>query len=224
MLRAALVLLGITFGISPAYSQVVFKGPSEAKPNKMVIVTLEKVDGDDLKLQGFVNGKPSDAGDWLLMKNLDNQIVIFLMTEKEALYTFVAAVNKGGKTFVTNHILMIGTPTPTPTPNPNPNPQPTTFEMKLRDAYVKTPDPTSLVKLISILEEVSSQNYRSFDDMESIYVATGQRYLPGPELISVRDVLTAELVAQLGTDPRKRDVQKGKDIYKQAVICLKGLQ
>lgn len=231
MLRlATAAIIAMCLSIGTADAQVVFKGPTEAKVNKQIRVTLEKVDGDDLQIQGFVDGKPitDTEGDWLVMKNLKDQIVIFILTDKEAVYTFVAGVNKGGKTLLSNHTVTIGIPKPNPTPvDPTPTPKPVDPDAslggKLKTAYRVSPDAASLTKLIAILEEVSGQNYKNFDDMEAVLVSTGKKFLPNGELQKLRDLITDEIVSKVGVDPRKRDVDKVKAIYKEAITALKGV-
>lgn len=204
-----------------ANAQVVFRGPTEGKPARMNRITLEKVEGDDLKILGFVDGKPNTEsdGDFSIMKNLDNKIIIFIFTDKEAVFTFVAGVSKGGKTHLSSHTITIGTPKP-PTP---PAPPDSDFASKLKTAYRVSPDATSLAKLIAILEEVSSQTYANYDQMESVLAATGKKFLPNDELRKVRDAISDEIVAKCGTDNRKKDIDKVKAIYAEAIKALKGL-
>lgn len=210
------------------YGQVVFKGPTEGKPNKMVTVTLDQVNGDDLKLHGFVNGKLADANEYLLFRNEDNQRIIFLLTEKEAVFTFVAAVNKDGKTFLTNHTLTIGTPKPGPViPGPvtpiDPL-KPLTFAEKLKAEYSKSPDAPALSKLVTIYETVSAGNYKSFDDMQKVQDATITKFLPDESVLKTTRALIAEyLQEKLGDDPRRRDVDKGKEVFKEVLTALKTL-
>ena len=223
-----LVLVVSLVTTTNADAQVVFKGPTEAKPNKMTTITLEKVEGNDLKLQGFIDGKPADASEWLLMKNLDNQIVIFLMTERQAVFTFVAAVNKDNKTFLSNHTITIGTPQPQPkppepTPPTPPTPGPQTFGEKLKTAYKVSPDAPSLTKLILILEEVNKQNFANYDQMETVLAATGKRYLPNAELQKLRDMIGDEILAKCGENPAKRDIAKVKEVLSEAITALKGV-
>lgn len=229
---AAIIAMSLSYGTANA--QVVFKGPTEGKVNKQTRIVLDKVDGDDLQIQGFVDGKPvtDTEGDWMVMKNLKDQVVIFIMTDKGGTYTFVAGVNKGGKTLLSNHSVVMGEPKPAPTPDPvvptppkpvDPVVPDTSLGGKLKTAYRVSPDAASLSKLIAILEEVSGQNYKTFDDMEAVLSTTGKKFLPNGELQKLRDLITDEIVSKLGTDPRKRDIDKVKDIYKQAITALKGV-
>jgi hypothetical protein len=109
---AAVVSMCVMSGTASA--QVVFKGPTEGKPSRMNRITLDKVDGDDLKIIGFVNGNPATEsdGDFTIMKNLDDKLIIFILTDKEATFTFIGAVNKGGKTLLSSHTIVIGKPAP----------------------------------------------------------------------------------------------------------------
>lgn len=225
VVTAAIVSLCLMTGTASA--QVVFKGPSEGKVSRMNRVTLDTVDGDDLKIVGFVNGNPATEadGDFTVMKNLDNKLIIFILTDKEATFTFIGAVNKAGKTLLSSHTITIGVPKPpNPTPTPTPTPDDTsTLTGKLKAAYRVSPDAPSLVKLIAILEEVNGQDFTNFDQMEAVLSATGKKFLPNGELRKLRDLIGDEIVAKAGIDNRKKDIDKVKAVYKEAIAALKGL-
>lgn len=217
----------IAYGTASA--QVVFKGPIEGKPNKMNKITIEKIDGDDLKIQAFLNGKPvTDAeGDYTVMKNLDDQKIIFILTDKEGVFTFVAAVNKAGKTLVTNHVMTIGVPKPDPVIPPGPAPGPVvpdnTLGAKLKTAYRVSPDAASLNKLIQILEEVNSSSYKNYDEMELVLSVTAKKYLPNGELQKLRDLIGDEIVAKAGIKNSDKDITKVKAVLTEAIAALKSV-
>lgn len=223
--KLSLAILAVVLTTSVANAQVVFKGPTEGKVGRMNIITLAQVDGDDLKIHAFENGKVSSEGDWMLMRNLDNQTVIFLLSDKEGVtYTFVAGVNKGGKTYLSNHAITLPGTTPNPKPGPIVPPVPASdIGGKIKAAYQVSPDSAKLAKLISVLDTASGQNYKSYDDMETVLAATGKRFLAEDDLRPVRDIITAYIVEKAGDDPRRRDVQKVKDIYREVLTILRTL-
>lgn len=223
---AAAAVVSFCFMAGDANAQVVFKGPTEGKPSRMNRITLDKVDGDDLKIIGFVNGHPATEadGDYLIIKNLNDQLGILILTDKEATFTFIGAVNKAGKTLLSSHTITIGVPKPNPDPPTPPTPDDTTtLGGKLKAAYRVSPDASSLSKLIAILEEVSGGTFANFDQMEAVLAATGKKFLPNGELQKLRDIISDEIVAKCGVDNRKKDIDKVKAILKDAVAALKSV-
>lgn len=226
-------IVSMCFMTGTANAQVVFKGPTEGKTSRMNRVTLDKVDGDDLKIIGFVDGKPATEsdGDFTIMKNLEDKLIIFILTDKEAVFTFIGATNKAGKTYLSSHTITIGVPKPpVPVPDPNvpPAPKPTpddttTLGGKLKAAYRVSPDAASLTKLIAILEEVNGQDYANYDQMEAVLAKTGAKFLPNNELRKLRDLIGDEITTKAGLDNRKKDIDKVKAVLKEAIAALKGL-
>lgn len=229
-MRKLLAVLAVVLSTSYAQSQVVFKGPTEGAVNRMNIITLDKVEGDDMRMQAFVNGKTAEPGDWMLMKNIDNQFVIFILTDKQATFTFVAAVNKGSKTYLSSHVITFGTPPqPNPTP-PQPNPTPpgpvppvSDYGAKLKAAYNVSPDAVKLSKLIAVLEEANRYNYKNYAEMELLLQQTAKTNLADSDLRKVRDTIAERLIDIAGDDPRKRDITKAKGVYAETISILKGL-
>lgn len=230
MLRYVLAALALVVTMTTAQAQVVFKGPTEGKVGRMNVISLAQVDGDDLKIQAFHNGKVNTDtdGDWMFMRNLDNQMVIFLLTDKTGTFTFVAGVNKGGKTLLTNYTLAFPGAAPPPVvPDPKTPIVPPTpasdLSGKIKAAYNVSPDTAKLAKLITVLDTATGQNYKTYDDMETVLAATGKRFLADGDLRPVRDVIASHLTSQVGDDPRRRDVQKVKDIYREILTILRTL-
>lgn len=116
--------------------------------------------------------------------------------------------------------LSVGVPTPTP---PVPPVVPTTFAAKLQDLYSKNKDAASKDKLLTILNAVNGQDYKNFDDMESVLSKTGQKFLPNNELRPLRDAIGDEILKRCGSNPSSRDVSKAKEVYKEAIDALKGV-
>jgi hypothetical protein len=139
-MRSILALTAAILFMGSASAQVVFQGPSEGKPGKLNKVTLTEVNGTDLKLQVFVDGLPADAEDYMLLQDLEGKKVIFIVTDKVGVtFTFVAAINKDSKTFMSSHFMKFSGTKPLPNP-PSPPPQPTSLAEKLKLAYAKSPE------------------------------------------------------------------------------------
>jgi hypothetical protein len=109
---------------------------------------------------------------------------------------------------VIRRTLKVGNPTPV-VPIPA-----ATFGDVLK-GLAKNADPGSVAKLVTILTEVSNQDYTSLDQMESTLAAAGKKYLPNGELQPLRDAITAEITK------RKMDIPTIKAVYKEAVEALK---
>jgi hypothetical protein len=199
-------------------AQVTFQGPKEAKPNKLTKIAVT-AKGNDLQIQGFVDGKPTTE-DWALLKEPNDQLVILLLTDRPGVYTFVGGVSLENRTLLTNHFVQVGQPSPKP---PAPTPNNSTLSEKLKAEYQKSPDQNSLGKLLAIFEEVVGKQYTNFDQMEKVHTAAVEKFLPGNELRGVRDILQSYLLEKLGADPRRTDITKAKEVYTEIISALKGL-
>jgi hypothetical protein len=116
----------------------------------------------------------------------------------------------------------LNAPQVTPDPPKPPEPaKPTSFASKLQSAYKAAPDAASLSKLVTILTEVNAHDYANYDQMEQVLSATGKKYLPNNELRTVRDLITSEITARFGVDPRKLDTESVKTVFKEAIEALK---
>lgn len=225
---SAVALLGLALG--PASAQVVFQGADKGKPNRMNTITVTEVKGKDFKLVVLTDGKPAEAADYLLLKNEDGQRVIMILTEKEAVFTLVAATNDGEKTFINHHVITIGTPKPTPVPPAPtpPGPTPPTppagdLEGKIRAVYNPGLDAATLPKLIAVYEEASAGKYKNYDEMERVLGATATKFLKPDENRRIRDAVASHLVDKVGTDSRRYDVDKVKAVYAEVITVLKKL-
>lgn len=234
MFRYLLVTCSMLVFTCTGMGQVKISGPVEGKPNKNIVLTLE-VKGNDMKVETFVNGEltkdnpKTPEGTILMFKNLQDQPILMLNTEHEAIFTFVVVVNIDNKTHVTSHVVKIGNPKPPTPPKPDPikpDPMPTpdaSLLESVKAAYEKAPDAAKLAQLIQIFEEVTKLNYRSYDDMETVLQNTAKRYLQDGDLRTTRDAISSYLLKKLGDDPRKRTVEKGKAEYAEIIKALRSL-
>lgn len=199
-MRFMLTAIALAFATS-LNAQIVFKGPQTAAPGTMQTITLDQCDGDDLKIEAFQAGE-STKSNWNLFRNIDNKYVILVLPQDgDTIYSFVAAISKDKKTYLSTHTLRVQArlvPQPAPLPQPAPP-----LEAKLRAAYQSSPNAEQLNALISAIDQVVKLDYETQDQVELTYVSTVRKAVTPVQLKGLQQAITEHLLETLGKSGHK---------------------
>lgn len=184
-----------------ALAQVVFDGPKETTPGQMVTITLAKVEGKGLSTTLLKNGIPATEG--LFLKTLDDKPVFFIVPQKPATYTLIAAIAVNDKTVQTVHVLEVKGSTPVVPPNPNPEPD--ELKQRFAAALQRSPqfNPDNLAKLAEIFEEIAKQVFPDTESANQVLRATVAQYMAEDTLRPLRAEIAAYLRETVANDPKK---------------------
>jgi hypothetical protein len=233
---ALLTLFSIITLNSVANGQVQFKGPTEAKPEKVVFVDIEKADGEGLSVEALKNGEPFKGSFRRLRDDNTGLPVILLETDnsENCTYTIVGVVGKqitpndpkSYKNLITYHVIKVGKGVPNPKPIvPDPDePKPPKPSDNLADRLKKHYNPAlesnKLLALLECYKDTASRNYYTYGDMETYLSMKCKEKLQDTDLRALRDEVGKYLTEQLGDDPRRINVDKAKSVFANILKAL----
>jgi hypothetical protein len=203
LLTFVFLLLTPAFG----FSQVKIEGPKEVTVGYRVKAKLT-ITGDDVVLKCY----PAND-DWMAVQDWAGQKYIDFVPGKKslakgaksALFTFVIACNKAGKTYLETWEVTVKADTDEPDPEPQPAPDDavrnTTLYKDLLAAYKTSPNAEAKGKLLSVYTQfaadVAADKFAHFKEADaSLKDVTPKKV--GDELHPLRDAVAAYLVTNCG--------------------------
>jgi hypothetical protein len=211
MKRFTLVFALMLAFASNSFAQIKIEGEKQATVGYMLKLKLSQLAVDDPQIKCF-----PENPDWIATKDFAGQAWIIYVPgkkalapgQKSALYTFVIAGNKGGKTSLETWEVTVRPDEDVPIPVPDDSILQTKLYKNLLAAYKVSPDATSKSSLLliyeSFLEDVKADKFKSFKEAGDALAATTKKY-PTLGLQSVRDVVADYFVTKVGTSGWNKD-------------------
>lgn len=212
MRNVAALLIVLVFNTF-AFGQIKIEGEKQATVGYMLKLKLSQLAVDDPQIKCF-----PDNPDWIATKDFAGQAWIIYVPgkksvavgQKQTLYTFVVAGNKGGKTFLETWEVVVKADEDTPGPLPVPDESigKTQLYKDLLASYKVSPDATSKSKLISVyeafLEDVKNDKFKSFKEAGDALAATTPKFV-GENLKAVRAAVADYFVTKVGQTGWNKD-------------------
>lgn len=233
MKKCFLSLLMVLAFSANAFGQIKVEGEKEATVGYMLKLKLAKLDVDDPQIKCF-----PDNPDWIATKDFAGQAWIIYVPgkkaipsgQKAALFTFVIAGNKGGKTYLETWEVKVRPDEDTPTP-PVPEPDEATAITRtklykdLLATYKVSPDATSKSKLVElvysvVLEDIKNDKFASNKEVHDALKAITPKVVQS-NLQGVRDVVADYLVTKAGQSGLAYDKAKLTTAFQDVIAALK---
>ncbi len=230
-MRVTVSLFALLLSASPLFAQIKMEGPAVGTVGYRVKAKLT-TDCADFQIKCF---PPSD--DWVGMTDFSGQKWIDFVPGRNILggqaagnsvapkmFTFVAAGNKDGKTFLETWSVTISPDDYVPPPPPpNPTPEPTSQIYKdLKAAYLVSPNADAKTKLIAVYQGISNTTFKNFKEAADKLSADTPAAI-GSDLRAVRDVVASYLVTNVGRDGTQWDQLRLQTALRQVIDVLKAL-
>jgi hypothetical protein len=217
----------------PANAQIKVEGPNKATVGYRVKAKLT-TDVADFKLKcfpgnddwvGIIDFEGNKWIDFVPGKNILGNPLAAGTNVAPKLFTFVAAGNKAGKTYLETWEVTVYPDGDSPTPGPGPTPAPDSQLMKdLKAAYMVNPSPLNKNKLITVYSKLVTDSAQMTSFKQAADQLSKETPLAiGSDLQPVRDVVAEYLVANVGRQGSAWNQATLVAALRQIITCLQAL-